>query len=219
MRKGIFARWRTNFFTGFVILLPALITLAVVKWVFGTIAGTTDLLLFFIPPGITHSSTGGVYSYWSLVALILAVILVSIAGFLTRYYVGLRMIEWLDFTLLRVPLLNKVYGTIKQVNEAFTSGKKSSFKTVVLVEFPNPGTYTLGFLTAEGDAEAQAKTKEKLVCVFVPTTPNPTGGFLLLVPEDKVTKLEMSVADGVKYIISLGSIAPEFTLPAGEPKR
>jgi uncharacterized membrane protein len=215
VKKGIFARWRTNFFTGFVILLPALITLSVVKWVFGTIASITDVLLFFIPPDLTHSNNGNgpMYWYWSLVALLLAAILVGVAGFLTRYYIGLRMIEWLDSTLLRVPLLNKVYSTIKQVNEAFTSGKKSSFKTVVLVEFPHPGVYTLGFVTAEGDAEARAKTKEDLVCVFVPTTPNPTSGFLMLFPENKVTKLEMSVADGVKYIISLGSIAPDFTPP------
>jgi uncharacterized membrane protein len=120
------------------------------------------------------------------------------------------MIWWLDLVLLRVPLLNKIYGTIKQVNEAFTSGKKSSFKTVVLVEFPHPGHYAMGFVTSEQHEEVQAKTQQNLVCVFVPTTPNPTSGFLILVPETKVTRLEMSVADGIKYIVSLGSIAPEF---------
>jgi uncharacterized membrane protein len=219
VKKGLFARWRTNFLTGFVILLPAFLTFAVAKWVFGTIASITDLLLFFLPPRITHTleGNGPMYWYWSLVALLLAVVLICMAGFLTRYYVGRRLIAWLDSTFLRVPVLNKIYGTIKQVNEAFTSGKKGSFKTVVLVEFPQPGTHTLGFITADGDPEARAKTKENLVCVFVPTTPNPTSGFLLLLPEEKVTKLDMSVADGVKYIISLGSIAPEFTPPGLEP--
>ena len=124
------------------------------------------------------------------------------------------MIEWLDTAMLRVPLLNKIYGTIKQVNEAFSSGKKTAFKTVVLVEFPRPGMYSIGFITSEQHEEVQTKTKEKVVCVFVPTTPNPTSGFLVLVPEDKVTKLDMSVADGIKYIISLGSVAPEYA-PGG----
>ena len=216
--KSFFARWRANFLTGLVVLLPAVVTLALVKWLFGTIASVTDLLLFFVPKTITHEDAGKgpMFWYWSLAAFLLAVLLVSLAGLLTRYYVGKRLIAWLDSTMLRVPLLNKIYGTIKQVNEAFGSGKKTAFKTVVLVEFPREGMYSLGFITSEQHAEVQAKTKEKVVCVFVPTTPNPTSGFLVLVPENKVTKLEMSVADGIKYIISLGSVAPEYIPPGGQ---
>ena len=197
-------------------LLPTVITLAVIKWLFGTIAAFTDLLLFFLPKHITHADAGKglMYWYWSVAAIVLAVVLVSLVGLLTRYYIGKRLIEWLDATMLRVPLLNKIYGTIKQVNEAFSTGGKTSFKTVVLVEFPKEGTYSIGFITSEQHAEVQTKTKEKVVCVFVPTTPNPTSGFLILVPEEKVTKLEMSVADGIKYIISLGSISPDYTRPA-----
>jgi uncharacterized membrane protein len=128
---------------------------------------------------------------------------------LARNYFGKRIIEWVDSGLLRVPLLNKVYGTMKQVNEAFSTGSRSSFRTVVLVEYPRPGVYSMGFITSEQHGELQMKLKEKVVGVFVPTTPNPTSGFLLLLPEDQVIKLEMSVADGIKYIISLGSIIPE----------
>ena len=112
-----------------------------------------------------------------------------------------------------IAVLNKIYGTTKQVNEAFTSGGKNSFKTVVMVEFPRAGMYSIGFLTGEADNEIRAKTDEKLLCVFIPTTPNPTSGFLVLLPEDEVTKLDMSVAEGVKFIISLGSISPD-ALPA-----
>jgi uncharacterized membrane protein len=79
------------------------------------------------------------------------------------------------------------------------------------VEFPREGIYSIGFLTSEQRDEVQQKTREKVVCVFVPTTPNPTSGFLILVPEEKVTKLDMSVADGIKYIVSLGSLSPEYT--------
>ncbi len=212
MKKTLFARWRGSFLTGLAVLLPAVITLALVKWLFGTIASVTDTLLFFLPTEITHADAGKgpMYWYWSLVALAVAVVLVSFVGLLARYYIGKRMIAWLDETMLRVPLLNKIYGAIKQVNEAFTSGNKTAFKTVVLVEFPREGMYSIGFLTSEQHEEVQAKTKEKVVCVFVPTTPNPTSGFLVLVPENKVTKLDMSVAEGIKYIISLGSISPEY---------
>ena len=215
MRKSIFARWRASFFTGLAVALPALLTLAVVKWLFGTISSFTDTLLFFLPhvldPKVVYENgqTGAMFWHWSLLALVLAVILISTVGVLARYYIGKRMIEWLDVAMMNVPIMNKFYGAIKQVNEAF-SGNKNSFKTVVLVEFPREGMYSVGFITSEQHAEVQQKTREKVVAVFIPTTPNPTSGFLVLVPEDKVTKLEMTVADGIKYIVSLGSISPEL---------
>jgi uncharacterized membrane protein len=181
-------------------------------WLFGTVATFTDTLLFFLPHRLTHADNGNgpIFWYWSLVALLLAVTLVTVVGLLTRNYIGKRMIEWVDEGLLHVPLLNKIYSATKQVNAALTSGNKTAFKTVVLVEFPRAGSYSIGFLTSEQHDEVQRKLKEKAVCVFVPTTPNPTGGFLIIVPEDKIIKLDMSVADGIKYIISLGAIAPEF---------
>jgi len=87
----------------------------------------------------------------------------------------------------------------------------------VLVEFPKAGVYSIGFITSEPEPEIQAKLEGKIVCVFVPATPNPTSGFLLMVPEEKVTKLEMSVPDGIKYIISLGSILPDYPRSSGMP--
>ena len=217
MRKSFFARWRASFFTGLAVTLPALLTLAAVKWIFGTISSFTDTLLFFLPycldPKLIYANgqDGAMFSYWSLLALLLAAVMISGVGLLARYYVGKRIIEWLDTAMMNVPLLNKFYGAIKQVNEAF-SGNKNSFKTVVLVEFPREGMYSVGFITNEQHGEVQEKTQKNVVAVFIPTTPNPTSGFLVLLPEDKVTKLDMSVADGIKYIVSLGSIAPE-TLP------
>ncbi len=210
MRKSIFARWRASFAAGLAVTLPAIISVAAIMWVFKTVSNLTDLLLFFVPKTITHEDGGKgvIYWYWSLVALLLALVLISVIGVLARYYFGKRLIEWTDNAIMRVPLLNKVYGAIKQVNEAF-SGNKNSFKTVVMVEFPREGMYSIGFITNEQHGEVQQKTKEKVVAVFIPTTPNPTSGFLVLVPEEKVTKLDMNVADGIKYIVSLGSIAPE----------
>lgn len=215
MRKTLFASWRASFFTGLAVTLPALLTLAAVKWIFGTISSFTDTLLFFLPHFLKaeqvfkNGHDGEMFWYWSLLALVLAVTLISGVGLLARYYIGKRIIEWLDTAMMHVPLLNKFYGAIKQVNDAF-SGNKTSFKTVVLVEFPREGSYSVGFLTSDDHAEASRKIGEKLLGVFIPTTPNPTSGFLILVPADKVTKLDMTVAEGVKYIVSLGAIAPEL---------
>ena len=215
MNKSFFARWRGSFLTGLAITLPAIISIAAVKWLFGTVSSFTDALLFFLkfflnPKEVyENGQSGQMFWYWSLLALAVAVMLITSVGLLARYYIGKRLIEWLDAAMMNVPLLNKFYGAIKQVNEAF-SGNKNSFKTVVLVEFPREGIYSVGFLTSEQRAEVQQKTQEKVVAVFIPTTPNPTSGFLVLVPEDKITKLDMSVADGIKYIVSLGSISPDF---------
>lgn len=220
MQKKILTRWRASFLTGLAVLLPAVITLAVVKWLFGTIASITDLLLFFLPKTLTHAERGAgpMYWYWSLAAFVLAALLVSLVGWMARYYIGKQMIAWLDTAMLRVPLLNKIYGTIKQVNEAFGSNKKTAFKTVVLVEFPRSGVHSIGFITSEQHDEVQQKTREDVVCVFVPTTPNPTSGFLMLVPRAQVTKLEMSVADAIKYIVSLGSVSPGYVPPPSAEK-
>lgn len=218
MRKSLFARWRASFLTGLAVVLPGVLTFAVVKWVFGTVSSLTDLLLFFLPRSWTHADNGNgdMYWYWSLLALVLAVAMVTVIGLLTRYYMGKRMIAWADAMMLRVPVLNKIYGTIKQLDEAFSSSKKSSFKTVALVEYPREGVYSLGFITSEQSDEVEAKVEKKCVRVFIPTTPIPTGGFLILVPEEKVIKLDMSVADGFKYIISMGALANDATASSAE---
>src|SRR5690348_3250607 len=153
--------------------------MAGLAWLFGTVANSTDTLLLFLPRGLTHRDQGNgtMYWYWSVVALILAVFLIGFVGLLARNYFGKRLIEWVDSALLRVPLLNKIYGATKQVNDAFSSSNKTAFRTVVLVEYPRAGVYAMGFITSEPNPELQARTNEKVIGVFVPTTPNPTGGF------------------------------------------
>ena len=228
MKKSLFARWQANFWAGLAIVLPAVISLAVLRWLFGTVANITDTLLIFLPTRLTHhyQGNGPMFWYWSLVALVLAIFLIGTVGLLARNYFGRKIIEWVDSALLRIPLLNKIYGATKQVNDAFSSTNKTAFRTVVLVEFPHPGVYSIGFITSDQQEEVRAKTGQKVVCVFVPATPNPTSGFLLMVPEGKVVKLDMSVPDAIKYIISLGAILPghvsasstEFkALPGGFP--
>ncbi|MCW5550829.1 MAG: DUF502 domain-containing protein [Verrucomicrobiae bacterium] len=221
--KGLIVRWRANFLAGLAIILPAVVSIAVIVWLFGSVSNITDALLFFLkyilnPERIyLNGKSGQMFWYWSLLALLLALGLVSIVGRLARNYIGKKLIQWMDNVLMRVPLVNKIYSTIKQVNEAFSTGKKSAFQTVVLIQFPRAGIYSLGFITGEQHDEVQQKTKEKVVCIFVPTTPNPTSGWLVLVPEQDVTRLQMSVADAIKFIISLGSVSPEYAAPAELP--
>jgi len=193
------------------VVLPAVISIAVVVWLFGTVANITDKLLFAVPREWKYINgvRGEIHWYWSLAALALAIALVTLVGRLARHYIGKKLIETGDNILLRVPLLNKIYSTIKQVKEAF-AGNKSSFKEAVLVEFPQPGIYSLGFITSEHQNELQVKTRERVWGVFMPTTPNPTTGFLLFVPESKMIRLDMSVADAIKTIISLGAVTPDY---------
>lgn len=214
--KKEFARWQANFYTGLVIVLPPLLSIAIVIWMFGSVANVTDKLVlplkYFLAKEFIYENgrDGKIFWYWSLMALLLAAFLIGLLGGLARLYLGKKAIQIMDYSMLKVPLLNKIYSAIKQVNDAFTNNNRATFKQVAMVEFPRPGIWSIGFITGEQHPELQAKTGQKIVSLFVPTTPNPTTGFLVLIDEEKVTKLEMSVADGVKYIMSLGSVSPLY---------
>jgi uncharacterized membrane protein len=204
--NDVLAQFRANFFTGLAIVMPAVISIAVVVWLFRNVANLTDYLLFFLPRHLTHENhgLGEMYWYWSLCAFVFAIVLILLIGRFGRNYFARKAIQWTDNALLHIPLLNKIYGTIKQVNESF-SNNKSSFKQVVLVSFPHKEARSVGFVTGE----QKGLDNQKWISVFIPTTPNPTSGFLIMVRETEITKLEMSVADGIKYIISLGAISPD----------
>ena len=147
----------------------------------------------------------------------LAVVLITVVGVLARYYIGKRMIEWVD-TRDAARAVAEQNLRRHQAGQRGVSGNKNSFKTVVLVEFPRDGNlFRRLHHQRTGGRDASTKPAKRCVCVFVPTTPNPTSGFLILVPEEKVTKLDMTVADGIKYIISLGSISQEYT-PVAEKR-
>jgi uncharacterized membrane protein len=216
LRSSI-ARWQANFFTGLAVLLPIVITLAVVLWLFGTVSNITDTLLFFLPKRLTHADqgTGPVLWNWSLLALLASFLAVSLVGRLTRYYLGRKVIQSVDRVLLSIPMLNKIYSTIKQVNDAFSSDKKSAFQQVVLVEFPRPGVHSVGFIIGQAGWKVARREGANLMTVFVPTTPNPTTGFLILVPDSQLTPLDASVAEGIRFIVSLGVVPPE---PPSKPR-
>jgi len=235
-----FSRWRANFWTGLAIVLPAVASIAIVVWVFGGVTNLTDkplvavLKVVFPDPGpgpsgieppnemiYANKDETKIHWYWRFLGLLITVVAIGMVGAFARFYIGKKIIATFHETMLRIPLLNRIYGAVKQVNDAFTTNNKSSFKQVVMVEFPSPGLHSIGFITGENHPEVQSRLKGKIVSVFVPTTPNPTTGFLILVDERHVVKLRMPVSDGIKYIMSLGSVAPALlptpSLPVAIP--
>jgi uncharacterized membrane protein len=153
------------------VVLPVAVFIAVVIWLFGTVSHFTDALLLLVPKEWTRNGEGPLHLYWSIFALLVAILLIGLVGRLGRYYFGKKLIQGVDVVLTRVPLLNTIYTALKQIHGAFTSSKAASFKQVVLVEFPRSGPYSIGFITGAQNAEVQAKTQKRLLGVFVPTPP------------------------------------------------
>lgn len=219
-----FTRWRTNFWTGLAIVLPAIASIAILWWLFGGVTNFTDKpLVTVLKWAFPDPADGGanlmiykdnaeteVYWYWKVLGITVSVILVGLVGAFARIYIGKKIIATFHQTMLRIPMLNKIYGAVKQVNDAFTTNNKSSFKQVVMVEFPSKGLNSIGFITGENHPEVADRTGHSVISIFVPTTPNPTTGFLILVEESQLTRLQMPVSEGIKYIMSLGSVAPPY---------
>jgi uncharacterized membrane protein len=198
---------RNSFFAGLLVVVPVaasvLILIGVFTWV-------TD---FMLPDGLRQQM---LTPFYRVIALVVFVAFTMGVGWITRLVVGKRMVSATEALIRRVPLLNKTYGFMKEISQTLLSGRKTMFQRVVLAEFPRPRIYSVGFVTSETEGEAQAKTKETVINVFVPTTPNPTSEFLVLVPRGQLIKLGMSMAEGMKLVISGGAVVPPFT-PASQP--
>ncbi|MDK2882764.1 MAG: hypothetical protein PWQ41_116 [Bacillota bacterium] len=184
-------RLRTYFFTGLIIVLPFLLTLYFLWLVFGFVDGLIGPVLKLII-GQRLPGVGFIFT----VGLILG------TGMLATNYLGRRLLAWGERLFIRLPLVRSIYQTLKQLVHAVFSEKQKAFQRVVLVEYPRKGVYSLAFLTRDVEEAGE------MVMAFVPTTPNPTSGFLLLIPKKEVKYLDMSVEDGLKLIVSGGVIVP-----------
>lgn len=184
-------RLRTYFFTGLIIVLPFLLTLYFLWLVFGFVDGLIGPVLKLII-GQRLPGVGFIFT----VGLILG------TGVLATNYLGRRLLAWGERLFIRLPLVRSIYQTLKQLVHAVFSEKQKAFQRVVLVEYPRKGVYSLAFLTRDVEEAGE------MVMAFVPTTPNPTSGFLLLIPKKEVKYLDMSVEDGLKLIVSGGVIVP-----------
>ncbi|MDR2812279.1 MAG: DUF502 domain-containing protein [Puniceicoccales bacterium] len=202
------------FFTGLFILLPLGITAIVVGLLLDHLGAPVSR--FFLESfGLEIPDKFWMTTTVNLFSTLFVVLVITALGYFSRYFLGRAVIHLTERIIDGVPFVNTIYKTVKQVVETFNKNRETLFQTTVLIEFPHKGMYAIGFLTSDGQGEVQVKTKEHVVGVFMPTTPNPTSGFLLLVPREDIVFLDMSVADGMKMIVSGGVVSPEY-LPREE---
>jgi uncharacterized membrane protein len=201
-----FARLRTAFFTGLVLLAPLAVTLIVFIWLVSQVGGSFRNLLFaWIPDSWQRFNL-----LWDLFFTGIVVLLITALGILSRWVIGRYFGGVTERFIQGIPGVGGLYNMVKQIVQTFSGENRAAFSKVVLVEFPHAGSYAIAFLTNNSGGEASARTVEDLVAVFVPTTPNPTGGYLLLLPRAKVVELDMTVRDGMKFVISGGSVLPPW---------
>ena len=141
---------------------------------------------------------------------IIVLIFITIIGIASKFLFAKWIINISELLINKIPGIGLVYRTVKQIVDTFSKQNKAVFQAVALVEFPRKGMYAIGFITSKAQGEVQEKTGEIVVNVFVPTTPNPTSGFLVMIPENEITYLDMSVGDAMKLIISGGAVVPEY---------
>ena len=198
-KRSIFAKIRNNFIAGVVVLIPIGITIYLTLFI---ISISSKILPKEINPNhyLPYNIPG--------VEIIITLILISLIGWLSLSFIGKRMLSLLNSILKRIPILRTIYSALGQMTETFTNTDKEK-KNVVLVEYPRKGSWAVGFATKENSGEISDKLKKNLINVFVPTTPNPTSGFLLMYPKEDVIYLDLTFEEASKFIVSAGTSNPD----------
>ena len=196
---SLIARLRNYFFTGIIVLVPIGFTLYLTVFL---ISISSKL----IPNEINPNS----YLPFSIPGLeiALSIIFITLIGGLSLSFIGKKILQLINDLLKKIPFLRTIYSAIGQMTESFTKDRGSK-KSVVLIQYPRKGTWAVGFVTKENKGEISKKTNEELINVFVPTTPNPTSGFLLMFPKKEVVYLDMSFEEASKFIVSAGTSNPK----------
>ncbi len=200
----MWVRLRRYFMAGLLVWLPIGATILI----FTLLLDLMDRLLFLLPPPFRPEALLG-FRIPGLGA-ILALIVLVVTGMLAANLLGRRLVKLYESLLERIPVVRTVYGAVKKFAEIVLSDSTASFNKVLLIEYPREGLYSLAFQTSENPGEIRAVTGEPIVAVFLPTTPNPTSGFMLFVPSRSVIELDMPVEAALKMIISLGVVVPEW---------
>jgi uncharacterized membrane protein len=189
---------------GLLIWIPIMITV----WVVRFLSGILDSSLLLLPPSWRPEAVFG--TYVPGVGIVLSLLLLFLTGVLVKNLFGGQMVAGLESLVRRIPVVGAVYGGAKTFSETVLTDKGSSFKQVVMVEFPRKGIFSIGFITSHDLEEAQAKTAQEVTCVFVPTTPNPTTGFIVLVPKEDAVIMDMTVDEAFKMLLTLGVVVPTW---------
>ena len=198
-KKSFALKLRNYFFTGVIVLVPIGFTLYLSKFLINL---STNL----VPSGLNPNT----YLPYSIpgIEIILTIIFITIVGGLSLSFLGKKFLQIVDDLFKRIPILRTIYSAIGQMTESFRS-QKGNKKRVVLVEYPRKGSWAVGFATKKNTGEIKSKTNQNLVNVFVPTTPNPTSGFLLMIPNKDLIYLDMSFEEASKFIVSAGTSIPK----------
>ena len=206
LKLGIFARFRRYFLAGILVTSPILITVYVtwliITFIDAQVAGMLPESLDFTKK-LPHQIPG--------LGLIISIIVITFIGAITPGFIGRTLLKVGERILDNTPIVRSIYGAIKQIMETVMSTNSESFREVVLVEYPRKGIWVIGFVTGETKGEVQTLNKETLINVFIPTTPNPTSGFLLFVPKKDLIYMKMKVEDAVKMVISGGIVTPKVS--------
>ena len=194
-KRSIFVKFRNYFITGVVVLIPIGITIYLMLFI---IRISSKIIPKEINPNhyLPYNIPG--------VEILIAIIIITFIGWLSLSFIGKRMLVIFNNLLKKIPILRTIYSAIVQMTETFTTGDRNR-KNVVLVEYPRKGSWAVGFATKENSGEISNKTKKNLVNVFIPTTPNPTSGFLLMFPKDEVIYLDLTFEEASKFIVSAGT--------------
>lgn len=205
MRYKMLTRAWNNFIAGLLVIFPVVVTVWILRAILNVIVG-------FVPQVVveTYFQTAPWRYLWQLLAVAGILFIIFLIGALARNVIGRRLISLGERVLTNIPLVNKIYQALQQIGQAFLGEKRTGFNRVVLFQYPRSGLYTLGLVSGEGGKEIREKTGEKMLTVFVPTTPNPTSGLLILVPEKDSIPLGMSVAEALKLLVSGGIIVPLY---------
>jgi uncharacterized membrane protein len=203
--------FRNAFISGALLLAPLIVT----AWAFSTIIDLVGGTFRPIYQDYLPQSLQRLPFFWDLLATLLVILIVTVLGYLSQYVFGKFFLSLGERAIQRIPGVGSLYNSVKQVVSTFGSQKRNLFSKVVLVEFPRAGMWSIGFLTNKYQGEPQQRAGVEMWTVFIPTTPNPTSGFLVMVPVEGIRELDMSVGDGMKMIISGGAVIPPW--PAVDP--
>lgn len=214
-KAGFFGRLRSSFLTGIVVILPIGLTI----WLIWTLVGWVDgFVLPLVPETIKPEKYIGINLRG--VGLIIFLIFTVFVGWIAKGLIGRSFLRWAEGLVARMPVVRSIYSGAKQIAETVFAQTERSFEKACLIEYPRRGIWAIGFIStnAKGEVAGSAVTTSPLVGVFVPTTPNPTSGFLLFFPTDDIIELDMSVEDAAKLVISAGLVYPNPKDPTQPPE-
>jgi uncharacterized membrane protein len=199
------------FITGLLVLVPLFITL----WVLNTLIGMMGQSLLLLPEAWQPKKPFG-FDVLGLGAM-LTLVIIFVTGLIATNIFGQHLIEMWESLLSRVPVVKSIYSSVKQVSDTLFSDSGNAFRKAVLVQFPRTGTWTIAFITGTPGGDVVHHLHGEYVSIYVPTTPNPTGGYFIMLPKADVIELDMSVDEALKYIISMGTVAPKDHHPKQLP--